>query len=114
LGPITTKLLDAACVSYRVVEECCGGAGVWGTFKENYDLSSEIATKLRDKVEPNTEILTESETCRLQIEAHVSAKVRFPVELLAERAYQPTPNDRRFETESNAAPSLGEGLQYDT
>jgi Fe-S oxidoreductase len=85
LGPITTKLLRAAGIQYQQVDNCCGGAGVWGTFKENYEISSEIASKLRSKVEPNSKILTESETCKLQIEAHVNGSVRFPLELLAER-----------------------------
>ena len=85
LGQTTMKLLDAAGVRYRVVDECCGGAGVWGTFKENYELSKEIAAKLRVRIEPEVEILTESETCRLQVEAHVDSNVRFPLELLAQR-----------------------------
>jgi Fe-S oxidoreductase len=85
LAPITTRLLDAAGIQCKIIEECCGGAGVWGTFKENYELSSEIADKLRRRIEPGAEVLTESETCRLQMEAHTEAKVRFPLELLALR-----------------------------
>jgi Fe-S oxidoreductase len=85
LAPMTTKLLRAAKITYEQVEDCCGGAGVWSTFKENYEMGSEIAAKLRSKVKPSSKILTESETCRLQIEAQVSAEVRFPLELLAQR-----------------------------
>ena len=85
LGPITTKLLNSAALDCVQIDDCCGGAGVWGTFKENYGMSSEIAAKLRTKIEPDVTVLTESETCRLQIEAHSNATVRFPIELLAER-----------------------------
>ena len=85
LAPHTLKLLEAAGYSCRVVEDCCGGAGVWGTFKENYDVSGEIAGKLKGKLDPDEEILTESETCRLQIESRVTGKVRFPLEVLASR-----------------------------
>ena len=85
LGPVTMKLLNAAGITCQVVEECCGGAGVWGTFKENYGLSSEIAAKLRSRVEGGKKILTESETCKLQIETHVSSNANFPLELLVKR-----------------------------
>jgi glycerol-3-phosphate dehydrogenase subunit C len=85
LGQSTMKLLRAAGIECNFVEECCGGAGVWGTFKENYALSSEIASKLRRRLVPNVDVLTESETCRLQVEAHITTQVRFPVEALAQR-----------------------------
>jgi glycerol-3-phosphate dehydrogenase subunit C len=85
LGPVTTKLLSEAGIDYRQIDDCCGGAGVWGTFKENYEMSSEIAAKLKDKVEPGVKVLTESETCRLQIEGHSEASVHFPIEILAQR-----------------------------
>jgi Fe-S oxidoreductase len=85
LGPVTSKLLSEAGLDYEQVDDCCGGAGVWGTFKENYQMSSEIAHKLRRKIKPDSRILTESETCKLQIEAHVSTNVEFPLEILAER-----------------------------
>jgi glycerol-3-phosphate dehydrogenase subunit C len=83
LGSTTTKLLDAASIPWTQVDDCCGGAGVWGTFKENYEISSEIAGKLESKLEPTLTVLTDSETCRLQLEAHTNATVRFPLELLA-------------------------------
>jgi Fe-S oxidoreductase len=85
LALITKQLLSAAGIQLDEVEDCCGGAGVWGTFKENYEMSSEIAAKLRAKIEPNSTVLTESETCRLQIEQHVTREVHFPLELLAKR-----------------------------
>ncbi|HXY82803.1 MAG TPA: 4Fe-4S dicluster domain-containing protein [Candidatus Saccharimonadales bacterium] len=86
LGPVTSKLLDAAGFVQTQVEECCGGAGVWGTFKENYEMSHEIANKLAQKITKDQTLLTESETCRLQIEGHLDVSVRFPLELIADRA----------------------------
>lgn len=65
--------------------KCRGGAGVWGMFRENFEISKEIAQKLRDKISTDTTVLTESETCKMQIELHTGATVRFPLELLAER-----------------------------
>ena len=85
LIPVTTKLLRAAGIEAEVIEDCCGGAGVWGTFKENYPISSEIAEKLSKRIEPGTVVLTESETCRLQIENHIKSTVRFPLEAIASR-----------------------------
>jgi glycerol-3-phosphate dehydrogenase subunit C len=85
LIPVTTKLLHAAGIEAEVIEDCCGGAGVWGTFKENYSISSEIAEKLSKRIEPRLVVLTESETCRLQIENHVKSTVRFPLEVIAPR-----------------------------
>jgi glycerol-3-phosphate dehydrogenase subunit C len=93
LAPVTTKLLKAAGIQLDQVEECCGGAGVWGTFKENYEMSSEIAAKLRAKIEPNLKLLTESETCKLQIEGKVTPEVYFPIELLAQRVERKYPHE---------------------
>jgi len=85
LPPVTTKLLKAAGLVPKQIDECCGGAGVWGTFKENFEISREIAQELREKISREVTVLTESETCKMQIELHTGAAVRFPVELLAER-----------------------------
>jgi len=85
LAPYTTRLLHAAGVNYEQVEDCCGGAGVWGIFKENYEMSLEIAAKLQHKIPSDLMILTESETCRLQIEAQARCAVNFPIELIAGR-----------------------------
>lgn len=85
LAPVTMKLLKAAGLVPKQIDECCGGAGVWGTFKENFEISREIAQKLREKISTDTTVLTESETCKMQIELHAGARVRFPLELLAER-----------------------------
>ncbi len=49
-------------------------------------MSSEIAAKLAQRVAEDKTLLTESETCRLQIEGHLNVPVRFPLELIADRA----------------------------
>jgi len=92
LGPTTSKLLRAAGIEHELIDVCCGGGGVWGTFKENYDMSSEIAGKLRNVIHPECMIITESETCRLQIEAQVTTQVHFPLELLISRIQKPGEN----------------------
>lgn len=86
LGKSTERLLSAAGFSYGILEDCCGGAGVWGTFANNYDLSGEIAAKLLHNIQPGSLVLTESETCKLQIESHGKVRTGFPLELLAHRA----------------------------
>jgi len=83
LAPVTTGILQTAGFKCRQVDECCGGAGVWGTFKENYNISSEIAGKLVEKLSPDVTVLTESETCKMQIETHSNTKASFPLQLLA-------------------------------
>lgn len=85
MAPTTLGLLQAAGLTPYLIDECCGGAGVWGTFKENFEISREIAQKLRENISPGATVLTESETCKMQIELHTGANVRFPLELLAER-----------------------------
>ena len=80
IASTTRELLQAAGIETEQIDDCCGGAGVWGTFKENYAISSEIALKLRNKnnIETGTTILTESETCRMQIEGHTTCNRAFP------------------------------------
>jgi glycerol-3-phosphate dehydrogenase subunit C len=87
IASTTGELLQAAGIETEQIDDCCGGAGVWGTFKENYSMSTEIALKLQNKndIEAGAIILTESETCRLQIMGHTKATVKFPLELLAPR-----------------------------
>jgi len=85
LTPITRELLEEAGLVLRQIDDCCGGAGVWGTFRENFEISREIAQKLRKRLSPGALVMTESETCKMQIELHTGARVRFPLEVLAER-----------------------------
>jgi FAD/FMN-containing dehydrogenase/Fe-S oxidoreductase len=68
---------------------CCGIAGTFGFSKKNYELSSQIAARLKDALEksPIKEVLTECAACKMQIEHISGATVVHPVKVLAE-AYE--------------------------
>ncbi len=68
---------------------CCGIAGTFGFSKKNYELSSQIAARLKDAVEKSSvkEVLTECAACKMQIEHISGATVEHPVKVLAE-AYE--------------------------
>jgi Fe-S oxidoreductase len=64
---------------------CCGIAGTFGMQKKNYDLSSRIATRLKETLEksPAGKVLTECAACKMQIE-HLSGRVvSHPIKILA-------------------------------
>jgi Fe-S oxidoreductase len=65
---------------------CCGLAGTFGMQQKNYELSSQIAARLKEVLEkaPCKYVLTECAACKMQIE-HISDKiVVHPVKVLAE------------------------------
>ncbi len=64
---------------------CCGMAGTFGMQKKNYDLSSQIATRLRAVLEesPIKNVLTECAACKMQIEHLSGSAVNHPVKILA-------------------------------
>jgi Fe-S oxidoreductase len=65
---------------------CCGLAGTFGMQQKNYELSSQIAVRLKEALEktPSKYVLTECAACKMQIE-HISDKVAVhPVKVLAE------------------------------
>jgi len=65
---------------------CCGIAGTFGMQKKNYELSSQIAERLKKALErtPIKNVLTECSTCKLQIE-HISDRMaKHPIKILAE------------------------------
>ncbi|MFQ6036034.1 MAG: FAD-linked oxidase C-terminal domain-containing protein, partial [Sedimentisphaerales bacterium] len=69
------KLLRELC-GVEVVElkaGCCGLAGTFGMQKKNYELSSQIAARLKEVLEksPTKNVLTECAACKMQIE-HIS------------------------------------------
>ncbi|MHC4087121.1 MAG: heterodisulfide reductase-related iron-sulfur binding cluster [Planctomycetota bacterium] len=90
-GTASIKLLQEHC-GVTVVDlkaGCCGLAGTFGMQKKNYELSSKIATGLKEALEKTSAkyVLTECSACKMQIE-HISDKiVRHPVKVIAE-AYQ--------------------------
>jgi len=65
---------------------CCGLAGTFGMQKKNYQLSSQIASGLKDALakSPVKTVLTECSACKMQIEHITDCVVRHPVKILAE------------------------------
>ena len=68
---------------------CCGIAGTFGFNKKNYELSSQIAARLKEALEksPVKEVLTECAACKMQIEHLSGVTVVHPIKVLSE-AYQ--------------------------
>ncbi len=65
--------------------ECCGIAGTYGFKKEYYDISQKIGQELYRSIErAEVEIvITDCETCKMQIEMNTPYEVIHPVSLLA-------------------------------
>jgi FAD/FMN-containing dehydrogenase/Fe-S oxidoreductase len=68
---------------------CCGIAGTFGFNKKNYELSEQIAARLKEALEksPTKNVLTECSACKMQIEHISGATVVHPIKVLSE-AYQ--------------------------
>jgi FAD/FMN-containing dehydrogenase/Fe-S oxidoreductase len=87
-GTASIKLLQELC-GVKVTDlkaGCCGLSGTFGMQKKNYDISSQIASSLKDALEksPTQNVLTECAACGMQIE-HISDKVAVhPLKILAE------------------------------
>jgi len=66
---------------------CCGLAGTFGMQKKNYDLSSQIASGLKEALEksPIKNVLTECAACKMQIEHISNCTVSHPIKILAGR-----------------------------
>ena len=77
LCPVEIAELDAG---------CCGIAGTFGMQKKNYELSSQIAARLKDALEkvPFKYVLTECSACKMQIEHISDSVVVHPIKVLAE------------------------------
>ena len=77
LCPVEIAELDAG---------CCGIAGTFGMQKKNYELSSQIAARLKEALEksPVKNVLTECSACKMQIEHISHLIVRHPVKVVAE------------------------------
>ena len=64
--------------------ECCGIAGTYGFKKENYKISLSVGKNLFsliEKAEPEI-VITDCETCKMQIEMNTGYKVLHPVTIL--------------------------------
>lgn len=85
------KLLQALC-GVKVTDlkaGCCGLSGTFGMQSKNYDLSSKIASSLKEALEqsPTRNVLTECAACEMQIEHISDCTVSHPIKILA-RAYR--------------------------
>jgi FAD/FMN-containing dehydrogenase/Fe-S oxidoreductase len=90
-GTASIKLLQELC-GVKVIDlkaGCCGIAGTFGFSKKNYELSTQIAAKLKEALEksPIKNVLTECAACKMQIEHISGATVLHPIKVLAE-AYE--------------------------
>ncbi|MFZ0035002.1 MAG: anaerobic glycerol-3-phosphate dehydrogenase subunit C [Sedimentisphaerales bacterium] len=87
-GKAGVELLRRLC-SAEIAEldaGCCGIAGTFGISKKNYELSSQIAARLKEALEksPIKNVLTECAACKMQIEYISGATVVHPIKVLAE------------------------------
>ncbi|UCC98519.1 MAG: anaerobic glycerol-3-phosphate dehydrogenase subunit C [Phycisphaerales bacterium] len=83
----STELLHELCGA-KVTDlkaGCCGIAGTFGMQKKNYDLSSRIASGLKEALEksPTRNVLTECAACKMQIEHLSDCAVSHPIKILA-------------------------------
>ncbi|GBC70280.1 Anaerobic glycerol-3-phosphate dehydrogenase subunit C [Candidatus Calditenuaceae archaeon HR02] len=67
-----------------VVTECCGSGGLWGLFRKNRKLSTEIGGILLKRLGPGDTVLSYSETCAQQVISltHGKKAVHLPHEAL--------------------------------
>jgi glycerol-3-phosphate dehydrogenase subunit C len=66
--------------------DCCGIAGTYGLKREKYEIAMAVGEPLFKKIRATgaTRAACDSETCRWQIAAATGARLRHPVEILAE------------------------------
>jgi len=65
--------------------ECCGIAGTYGFKRENYEISQAVGSRLFKMIEEaNPEfVITDCETCKMQIEMNTNYRVLHPVTVIA-------------------------------
>jgi Fe-S oxidoreductase len=66
---------------------CCGMAGAFGALAEKYDLSTQVAQRLLDKIDnqpPGRELIASGTSCRHQITDLTNLRPKHMAELLAE------------------------------
>ena len=66
-------------------QNCCGLSGTYGFKKENYDTSQKIANKMLEQIKTTEAdyIITDCESCKMQVEMNTDHKVLHPVTLIA-------------------------------
>jgi glycerol-3-phosphate dehydrogenase subunit C len=64
--------------------ECCGISGTYGFKKEYYEISQDVGSRLFKSIEEADPefVVTDCETCRMQIEMNTRYKVLHPVDIL--------------------------------
>ncbi len=72
--------------------DCCGVAGTYGLKEEKYQVALDVGAPLFDRLRDrgSGDVACDSETCRWHIQAATGARLRHPVEILAE-AYAAAP-----------------------
>ena len=76
-------LLESAGYSVEVREECCGIAGMWGMMREHYEEALDVGSRLFSKIRGvDVPVVSQSETCRLQISHHAGVRTLHPFEVL--------------------------------
>lgn len=69
--------------------ECCGISGTYGFKKENYTIAQNVGSRLFDQIgaiDPDF-VITDCETCKMQIEMSTRYKVSHPLELLQKSVF---------------------------
>jgi len=87
-GGASIELLEKLC-KVRAADlkaGCCGLAGTFGMQQKNYELSSQIAARLKEALEKESckYVLTECAACAMQIEHISEAIVSHPIKIIAE------------------------------
>jgi Fe-S oxidoreductase len=87
-GGASIELLEKLC-KIKVVDlnaGCCGLAGTFGMQQKNYELSSQIAVRLKEALEkaPSKYVLTECSACKMQVEHISDCLVRHPIKIIAD------------------------------
>ncbi len=72
--------------------DCCGVAGTYGLKEEKYQVALDVGAPLFDRLRDRAagDVACDSETCRWHIQAATGARLRHPVEILAQ-AYAAAP-----------------------
>ena len=67
-------------------QKCCGMSGTYGFKKENYQTSQNIGQSVFDQIEAlNVDyVVTDCESCKMQIEMNTVHKVVHPLTLMAQ------------------------------
>jgi FAD/FMN-containing dehydrogenase/Fe-S oxidoreductase len=70
---------------FDLKSHCCGMAGTWGMYADNFDLSKKISSHLSGKLKQYTPdfAVTDCPACTIQIQESTDMKVLHPIEILS-------------------------------